>query len=158
MERIFFRIAERTANYDKRVVFKHVECHFLQEEILPRGQQEGLKPIARWKVHTETTETAVAYRSRHSLEIISPRANDMSPLAVCAYLQTLDLSCVIGESLSALPSCWTLHTLTQYEPDVSDVYAFASCQSLDLSYTGVDDVSTLASCQSLHTEPSRYWS
>jgi Leucine-rich repeat (LRR) protein len=58
--------------------------------------------------------------------------------------------------VSALASCQSLHTLDLNDTHVSDVPALASCQSLhtvDLNDTHVSDVPALASCQALLMAP-----
>jgi hypothetical protein len=91
----------------------------------------------------------------HKLDLgCNTAVRDVSPLASCQSLHTLDLSDTQVSDVSALASCQLLHTLDLSRTQVSDVSALASCQllhTLDLSRTQVSDMSALASCQSLHT-------
>jgi Leucine-rich repeat (LRR) protein len=58
------------------------------------------------------------------------RGSDVSVLASCQSLHTLNLSGVPVSDVSVLASCQSLHTLNLSGVPVSDVFALASCQSL----------------------------
>jgi hypothetical protein len=103
--------------------------------------------------HTDVSVLA-SCQSLHTLDLSGNEVTNVSVLASCQSLHTLDLSETIVADVSALASCQLLHTLNLSWSRVTDVSALASCPSLhtlDLSRTRVTDVSALSSCLSLHT-------
>jgi hypothetical protein len=93
-------------------------------------------------------------KSLHTLDLAGTPVSDVSSLASCQSLHTLDLSDTQVSDVSALASCKSLHTLNLSDTQVSDVSGLASCKSLhtlDLGNTPVSDVSALSSCNALHT-------
>jgi hypothetical protein len=95
-----------------------------------------------------------ACRSLHTVNLSGNLVTNISAAASWPLLRTLNLNCTQVSDLSVLASCQSLHTLNLADTRVSDVSALASCPSLhtlSLARTQVDDVSALASCHSLHS-------
>lgn len=77
--------------------------------------------------------------------------DDVSPLAHCVKLHTLDVSrCEALTDISTLAHCISLHTLDISRCDnITDVSALAQCTNLrniNVNWSGVTDISSLQSC------------
>ncbi len=79
---------------------------------------------------------------------------DLTPLAVCTNLHTLNCSYTAVSSLAPLASCTALHALFCCDTAVSSLEPLSACASLytlDCCGTAVSSLAPLASCTSLHT-------
>ncbi len=79
---------------------------------------------------------------------------DLTPLAACINLQTLDCGFTAVGSLAPLASCTSLHVLNCRNTAVSSLEPLASCTSLHTLYcssTAVSSLEPLSWCTSLHT-------
>ncbi len=77
---------------------------------------------------------------------------DLTPLAACVNLRTLDCSCTAVSSLEPLAKCTSLHTLGCSRTAVSSLKPLASCTSLhtlNCSGTTVSSLDPLATCTAL---------
>jgi Leucine-rich repeat (LRR) protein len=110
--------------------------------------------LSEMEARVSDVSALASCQSLHTLNLWRTQVSDVSVLASCQSLHTLDLSTTRVSDVSGLGSCQALHTLELFRTDVSDVSALASCQSLhtlNLCHTQVSDVSALGSCQALHT-------
>merc|ERR1719326_2029324 len=112
-----------------------------------------------WRISCSaaSAEVLLELSRRSNLRTLSAAGSDVvdvSALAECASLHTLDLSrCTSLEDVSALVGCANLHTLILTGCSVVDIAPLAGCaemQALDLrDCRGVVDVTALAMCKAL---------
>ncbi len=79
---------------------------------------------------------------------------DLTPLAACINLQTLDCGFTAVSDLAPLATCTSLHTLDCMSTAVGSLAPLATCTSLhtlNCSFTAVSSMEPLVSCTSLHT-------
>ena len=90
-----------------------------------------------------------------TLDISGTNVSDISPLTSCTNLQTLNLSFTsVNGDISPLASCTNLETLELNNTRVTDISALAYCsnlESLELNSTDVTYISILANCCNLRT-------
>jgi hypothetical protein len=122
------------------------------DEVNGFGFNAGIPSLAS-RFAPDLSELA-SCQALHTLNLKRTKVIDVSALASCQALHTLHLNNTKVSDVSGLASCQALHTLNLNGTQVSDMSALASCQALHtlfLENTQVSDVSALASCQALHT-------
>ena len=108
------------------------------------------------------TDLSANFYALQTLRLIGSKLADVSALAGCATLHTLNLSwCGSLTDVSALADCEKLHTLDlKYCGRLTDVSALAGCatlHTLNLSHCNqLTDVSALAGCETLRELELKY--